>query len=670
MCQGGVMDYKNLFKPIKIGKTYVKNRIALAPMNDLHQFYNPEEGTINRRWVDYFTERAKGGVGLIITGAFKVEDEITRFRQNDINIWALLKRKSIQNYSELNKYAHTYGAKVFIQLTAGPGRVMSGLSIDQGFEPISASATPAFFRPETICRPLEIREVDKLVDAFGKAAEIVRDAGFDGIEVHGHEGYLIDQFVTKIWNKRKDKYGGDLDGRLTFPKNILKAIRNAVGDELTVIYRYGGKHFLKDFNTGTLKVDEIEVGRDLEESIEIAKRLEAAGYDGLHIDCGCYESVYWAHPPTYMPEGVLLDYSSSIKKAVNIPVIGVGKLGNPAIAESALAENKIDMIALGRDLLSDPEWPNKVFLGKEKEIRRCIGCHECMYLAETGKYLTCAVNPFCGNENIVTFKEIDSPKNVAIIGGGVAGMESARILKIRGHNVQVFEKKDHLGGHLLPAARPEIKSDLRYLVDWYEHEMKKHKIDIHFNKNFTLDELDDEEFDVYIVATGSEAIELNVRGIDKSKVASSIEIINGEKKLTGRLAIIGGGVEGCETAISLASKGQEVIIIEKLKDVARGIHRANKAMILEMLKELSIPIYTSATAMEVNGDELKIYNQKSEVVTEKIDGIVVSIGMKPVNKLYYDLIERGKVAHLIGDGYKPGKIADAVWQATMLCTEL
>ncbi|MFA5514320.1 MAG: FAD-dependent oxidoreductase, partial [Sphaerochaetaceae bacterium] len=534
----------------------------------------------------------------------------------------------------------------------------------------SASATHAFFRPDTTCRSLETWEVDKLAEAFGKAAEIVRDAGFDGIEVHGHEGYLIDQFVTKIWNKREDKYGGDLNGRLTFPKNILKAIKEAVGDELTVIYRYGGKHFLKDFNTGTLKADEIEAGRDLGESIAIAKKLESAGYDGLHIDCGCYESVYWAHPPTYMPEGVLLDYSSSIKKAVNIPVIGVGKLGNPAIAESALAEKKIDMIALGRDLLSDPQWPNKVFLGKEKEIRRCIGCHECMYLAETGKYLTCAVNPFCGNESIVTFKKIEKQKNIAIIGGGVAGMEAARILKIRGHNVEVFERKDHLGGHLLPAAKPEFKSDLRYLVDWYEQEMKKQQIIIHLNKEFSLDDLDDKEFDVYIVATGSESINLNIKGIDKSKVASSIEIINEEKELEGKIAVVGGGVEGCETAIWLASKGKKVIIIEKLKEVARGIHRANRAMLLEMLKEYSIPIYTSATAMEINGRELKIYNQESKAITEIVDGVVISVGMRPINGLYYDLIKRGKVAHLIGDGYKPGKIADAVWQATMLCTEL
>jgi len=664
------MKYDKIFQPIKIGRTLIKNRIALAPMNDLHQFYNPEEGTINRRWIDYFTERAKGGVGLLITGAFKVEDEITKFRQNDINIWALLKKKSIQNYSELNRYAHTYGAKVFIQLTAGPGRVVSGLSIDQGYQPISASANHAFFRPEILCRSLETWEVDKIVEAFGKAAEIVRDAGFDGIEVHGHEGYLIDQFVTKIWNKRKDKYGGDINGRLTFPINILRSIKSAVGDDLTITYRYGARHFLKDFNNGTLDKNVAEFGRNISESIEIAKKLEEAGYDGLHIDSGCYESVYWAHPPMYMPEGLLLDYISLIKKSVTIPVIGVGKLGNPTIAEKALSENKLDMVALGRDLLSDPDWPNKVFSGREKEIRRCIGCHECMYLAETGKYLTCAVNPFCGNEGIVKYREIVNKKNVAIIGGGVAGMEAARILKIRGHNVEIFEKEKALGGHLIPASKPDFKSDLNYLFEWYKEEMKKLKIKINLNNEFKLNNEEGNNFDIYIVATGSDSINLSIDGISKDNVANSVEVLNEEKIPEGRVAIIGGGVEGCETAVWLSLKGKDVFIVEKLEVIARGIHRANRTMLLDMLKEYSIPIYTSSRAVEVNEKGLMIIDKDSNIKYEKVDSIVFAVGMKSKNSIYIELLKKGKIAYLIGDGYKPGKIADAIWQATMLCSEL
>lgn len=664
------MKYSKIFEPIKIGKTLVKNRIALAPMNDLHQFYDPEEGTINRRWVDYFTERAKGGVGLLITGAFKVEDEITKFRQNDVNIWALLKRKSIENYSELNRYAHTYGAKVFIQLTAGPGRVVSGLSIDQGYQPISASPNHAFFRPNKICRALETWEVDKLVEDFGKAAEIVRDAEFDGIEVHGHEGYLIDQFVTKIWNQREDKYGGDIDGRLTFPINILKSIKEKIGDDLTITYRFGGRHFLKDLNNATLNEKTIEFGRDINESIEIARKLEKAGYDGLHIDSGCYESVYWAHPPMYMPEGLLLDYISSIKKAVNIPVIGVGKLGNPKIAEQALADKKVDMIALGRDLLSDPEWPKKVFEGREEEIRRCIGCHECMYLAENGKYLTCAVNPICGNENIVKYKEKTGEKRIAIIGGGVAGMEAARILKIRKYDVEIFEKDKYLGGHLFPASKPEFKSDLNYLSRWYENEMKRLNIKVNLKNEFKIENIEKNKFDVYIVATGSESNTLTIKGLKKENSSDSIEVLNEEKKLSGRIGIIGGGVEGCETAVWLKSKGKDVFIIEKLDNIARGLHRANRAMLLDMMKDKNITVYTSSTAIEINNNEIKILNNEGKIIYEKFDNIVFAVGMKPMNNLYYDLLKNGKTAFLIGDGFKPGKIADAIWQATMLCTEL
>jgi 2-enoate reductase len=665
------MEYGNLAQPIRIGRTLIKNRIALAPMNDLHQFYNPEEGTINRRWVDYFAERARGGVGLIITGAFKVEDEITRFRLDGINIWALLKKKSIQNYAEMNRLAHAFGAKVFIQLTAGPGRVVSGRSIDQGFPPISSSANRAFFRPDVTCRELETSEVDRIVEAFGDAAEIVRDAEFDGIEVHGHEGYLIDQFVTGVWNRRTDKYGGDLNGRLTFPIEILKSIRRTTGTDLTVIYRYGSKHFLKGFQQGALRTGEIEIGRDVAESVEIAKKLEEAGYDGLHVDVGCYESAYGAHPPMYMPEGLSIDLTAQVKKAVTIPVIGVGRLGDPNLAEKVLAEKKADMVALGRDLLADPFWPKKVFGGKVDDIRLCIGCHECMYLAETGKYLTCAVNPFCGNEGLLELKEAKEKKQIAIIGGGAAGMEAARLLTLRGHTVTLFEKDGKLGGHLIPAAKPDFKKDIGKLLRWYENQMKKLKIVVQ-QKAITPENLEElkDRFDAFIVATGSHENQIPIKAADKSRIGSCIEVLNGEKQVGKRVVVVGGGVEGCETAVWLSSKGKEVTIIEMLDEIARGQHRSNRAMLLDMIADRKIAVHTRTKVLEIGEKELLIVDQQLNTKAIGYDSVVLAIGMKSENALYAELLKKGKEAYLIGDGFAPGKISDAVWQATMLCTSL
>ena len=438
-----------------------------------------------------------------------------------------------------------------------------------------------------------------------------------------------------------------------------------------MIYRYGSKHFLKGFQQGALRTGEKEIGRDIGESIEVAKKLEAAGYDALHVDVGCYESAYWAHPPMYIPEGLSIDFTAQIKKAVTIPVIGVGRLGDPTLAEKVLAEKKADMVALGRDLLADPFWPKKVFGGKVEDIRLCIGCHECMYLAETGKYLTCAVNPFCGNEGLLELKEAKEKRRIAIIGGGAAGMEAARLLKLRGHQVTLIEKESRLGGHLIPAAIPDFKKDIGKLLRWYENQMKKLKITIQ-RKAITPDDLDGltKDFDAFIVATGSHESGIPVNTPDRSRIGSCIEVLNGEKQVGRRVVVVGGGVEGCETAVWLSSQGKEVTIIEMLEEIARGQHRSNRAMLLDMVADRKIAVHTRTKVLEIRENELLIVDQQLNTQSIGYDSVVIAVGMKSENGLYSELLKKGKEAYLIGDGYIPGKISDAVWQATMLCTSL
>jgi len=662
--------YKHLSNSVHIGKLQIKNRIVMAPMNDLHQFYDPIEGTVNRRWIDYFLERAKGGVGLIITGVFKVEDNITHFRQNGFSTWALLSKKSIQNYAELAKYVHTFGSRIFMQLSAGPGRVMGGRSIDEGFELVSSSENQSFFRPNKVCRALKTDEVATLVEAFANAAEIVSSAGMDGIEIHGHEGYLIDQFATALWNKRRDKYGGNLEGRLTFAKEIIAVIRDRVGKDFPVIYRYGSKHFIKAPYRGTLKLDDTEIGRDIGESVEMARVLEKSGYDALHVDTGCYESSYWAHPPMYFGSGMSIDLTRQIKNAVSIPVIAVGRLGDPDVAEKVLEEGKADMVALGRDLLSDPNWPRKVLYGKVKEIRRCIGCHECMHRAENGQYLTCAINPFCGNEGLSSYNHQSAKKRVLIVGAGIAGMEAARIAKLRGYEVWLYEKTNALGGHAIAGSIPSFKKDIRMLLDWYKYEMSELKVDLELGVEVTHDIIKNNKPDVVVVSTGSVPIKPNILGIDKSSVHHCTEALLGKGKVGKVSVVIGGGVLGCETGLWLAQQGASVIIVDMLASFANDIHRSNREMLLQLLIENEVKMITGNKIIEVKDDGVVSVDEKMDTSFISCDSVILALGFMPERRLYESLLAKGIESYAIGDCVHPGKIADAVWQATMLMLEV
>lgn len=662
--------YDSLFLPIEIGGVKIKNRIVLAPMNDFHQFYNPTEGTVKQPWVDYFTEKAKSGLGLIISNAFKVEDKITYFRQNGLATWGVVSKQSRKLYSELAEYVHMYDARIFFQLSAGPGRVLSGIAIDDGFTPISASPTQAFFRPEVTCRELNINEIKEIVNSFGEVAKLISECGIDGVEVHGHEGYLIDQFATPLWNKRNDKYGGSLENRMRFAIEILESIRSALGKNFPVVYRFGSKHFIKDGEKSALKIGEKELGRDLKESIKIAKILERAGYDGLHIDTGCYESVYWAHPPIYMPRGFSLELTSKIKKEVNIPVIAVGKLGDPSIANQAISEGKADMVALGRSLLADNYWPNQVMQGKIDEIRPCIGCHECMNRAETGKYLTCAVNPTCGNEGKYSFSVVDNRKKILIIGGGVAGMEAARILNIKGHEVILFEKKEQLGGHLIEASVPDFKEDIKDLLNWYKRQLSNSKIKIYLDKSFNVDEIKALNPDLVLLATGSIPIIPKISGVDKENVMTCIDVLLGAKQTGEEVVVVGGGLEGCETALWLANNNKKVTIVEMLSECITGIHRSNKKMLIDLLEGKNIKVIKNTKVYEILNDGITALNNKSESLKIKCDTVVLAVGLKPVDDLYNKIVKEKVLVYKIGDCKEPRKIVDAIWEAFNLSMSL
>ena len=438
-----IRAYQKLFEPIKIAKMEIMNRIAMAPMGI--GSLCTEEGGFSQRAIDYFVERARGGTGLIITGIFKIENEIEKFIGPNPPCITAHPQHFIATASELTEGVHAYGSKIFVQLTAGFGRSVNPSEKVLAVQPVAPSAIPNYWEPRITCRELKTEEVERLVKGFGDAAEIAVEAGFDGVEIHAvHEGYLIDQFAIALFNRRTDKYGGDLKGRITFSREIVHEIKNRVGKDFPVSLRFSIKSYIKDWGQGALPGESfIEAGRDVAEGLEIARLLEEAGYDAFNADAGSYDAWYWAHPPLYQEHGCILPLTEQLKKVVSVPVMVAGRMELPDLAEKALAGNMADMVTIGRGLLAEPHWPNKILSGQIEDIRPCIGCHDgCFQRMLLKGPLSCTVNPSCGRESALAIRPARAVKDVMIIGGGIAGMEAARVAALRGHKVSLYEKSD------------------------------------------------------------------------------------------------------------------------------------------------------------------------------------------------------------------------------------
>lgn len=657
------MKFNKLFEPTRIGKVQIKNRIAMAPMGILGMLN--QDGTIAQRGIDYYTERARGGVGLIIAGLFKVENEVERMHAVTVYEPMIIPEAKTP-FGELAESVHYFGTKIFTQLTAGFGRVIGGRFIEAGVSPVGASAIQAYWRPQVTMRALTTLEVEKIVRAFGIAAEIVATADIDGIELHGHEGYLFDQFTTTIWNKRTDKYGGNLEDRLRFPIEALNTIKDRLGKSFPVIYRFGLKHFMRGPWSGALtKEGYAEAGRDIAEGLEMAGLLEKAGFDALHVDAGCYDSYYWAHPPTYQPHGCMVDMAAEAKKVVNIPIIAVGKLGIPELVEKVLEEGKADMVAMGRALLSDPYWPKKAQEGRVEDIRPCIGCHDgCLgRMTEMGgqRPQSCTVNPSSGRERLYELRPAEKLKKILIAGGGVSGMEVARVATLRGHEVTLYEKSEKLGGHLIEASVPNFKDDIGRLLNWYNVQLKKLNVKTRLKTEVRPELLRKEKPDVVVVATGSKPIIPKIPGIEKHLVATCIDLLLNKKKVGDAVVVMGGGLVGCETALWLAKQNKKVTIVEMLPEVATGVFHANRVMLLDMLAQNNVDIITGASIQEVNDDGVIVIDNHFKSSVIKCDTVALALGLKSDKGLYESL--RGEVTDIyeIGDCKEPGKIMQAIW---------
>jgi len=635
-----------LFEPGKIGNMEVKNRIVMAAMGT--RGLCELDGRFSQRGIDYYATRARGGAGLIITGSMPFSIGESHLVDN---LWSFRPRVDnvvyVARLNELANIVHQYGAKIAAQLTAGFGRVVH---ITLTSHPIGPSEIPCFWNPNVTTRALTVDEIAKLVKAFGNAARILRMAEFDAIELHGHEGYLFDQFKTKLWNKRTDKYGGDLEGRLRLSMEVIEDIRNAVGNDLALIYRYGVTHYL-------------EGGREIEESKEIAWRLEAAGIDALHIDAGCYETWHWPHPPVYQPAGCMIDCAEVIKHSIKTPVIAVGKLGNPELSEKVLEQGKADFIALGRPLLADPYWPEKVKRGKFEDIRPCIGDHDgCLQRLFTARTISCTVNPQVGMEREYTLIPAEKPREILVIGGGPGGLEAARVAALRGHKVALWEKSDQLGGNLRPASAPHFKQDVRDLINYFTTQIHKLGIEVVLGKEATVESIYKVNPEVVIVATGATPLIPGILGVDRKNVVTAIDLLMGRVEVGDRVTVVGGGFIGCEVAVYLAQKGKKVTIIEMEEQlIPEDINLANRMMLLEMVDNNGVVALTGVEVQEISEDGVVVSTNgaKKQVAG---DSVVLAVGLVSQSQLKESLKDSPVQLFAIGDCVKPRKILNAIWE--------
>ena len=677
------MDQKlePLFTPWKIGNCEIKNRIVLTSMGGTDLFGWMEKNHFDKDGAKFIMEIAKNNVGLILPGCQPVYNPM--FGQ-----W-LYKNKKM--YDDLKKWMpefHKTGAKLFVQLTAGFGRsftissmmetlftnpvlkVLSKPFMDLDMITATASPSPNRWSDKVPSRALTKEEIHKFVEAFAKSAKMLKDAGVDGVEVHAvHEGYLLDQFTLKYVNKRTDEYGGSFENRYRFPVEVVQAIKEACGDDFPVSLRYSVISKTKGFRQGAIPgEDYVEVGRDMEESEKAAKYLQDAGYDCLNCDNGTYDAWYWAHPPVYMPENCNLADVEHIKNFVDIPVICAGRL-DPRVAADSIKEGKLDGAGFARPFLADQEWVTKMMNDQEEDIRPCILCHNgcfnmCHYkgvpndqeLSDSLHLARCAVNAETMQWNKHYIKKTNSPKTVHIIGGGIGGMEAARVVKLRGHNPIIHEKSDVLGGTFIPASAESYKGKLRELLEWYRLQMKKLNIEVKLN-----DEVKDVSVfgdSPVIVATGSTPRQLRrVPGYEK--MVEACEFLTGTP-VGDTVAVIGGGLTGSEIAYELALKGKNPIIVEMKDDLVsqKGVCLANSSYLREWFALNKTPVYLETTLKEVKDGSIVCTQKDGKEIEIPCDSVISCAGYIPA-----PLAEKSGNVHLVGDCLAIGNLRSVVWRA-------
>ena len=674
-------EYAALFTPWKIGNVEIKNRIVMTSMGGTSIFGWMEPNHFDEEAANFLLERAKSDVGLILPGIAPIRDIL-------LGKWLYQGKGKFERLKAFMDEFHKTGCKMFVQLTAGFGRSLAINDImikalhnkalgtvmkpvlDVSYLTASASATPNRWDDSCISRPLTVAEIRQMVEAFAKTAKLCMDAGVDGVEIHAvHEGYLLDQFTMKYTNLRTDEYGGSFENRYRFPVEIVRAIKERCGKDFPVSLRYSVVSKTKGFGKGALPgEDYIEVGRDMEESERAAKYLQDAGYDMLNCDNGTYDAWYWAHPAPYMPQNCNLSEVEHIKKFVDIPVVCAGRM-DPDTAAAAVREGRIDAMGVARQFLADYAWVTKLKNDEQDEIRPCICCHNACFnmahyngvgndqtLADNAGMARCALDPETMQSKKYRIVPAKEKKRIAVIGGGIGGMECARVLTLRGHDVTLYEKSDKLGGVFIAAAAPSFKEKDRELIRWYERQMKELSVDVRLNTEVRdVASLGAQEV---VVATGSRARTLKIPGAERA--VEACDYLLGKKPVGQRVIVVGGGLTGCEIALDLHRQGKQPVIVELKNDLiaVKGVCLANSSYLRDYFALNDVEVHLETGVQAITDTGVTAVGKDGTPFAIEGDSVIVSIGYTPT-----PLSPAGRHVHLVGDCEHVGNLRTVIWRA-------
>ena len=633
---------EHLFTPFKIKDSLLKNRIV---MPGLASFLIEDDGTVTDKTVEHYRKRAAGGPAMVIVEACAVSPEgIVSEHQARI-----YDDRFLEGLSRIAGVMKSEGAVPALQIHHG-GRQTSIKIIKQ--KPFAPSPLPCPTITGDV-EPLTVGGIQRIVKDFGDAAVRAVEAGFELIEIHGAHGYLVNQFLSRFSNIREDEYGGDVAGRSKFAKEIIREVRERVGKGFPISFKISAQEFVPE-------------GLTVEESIEILKELVDEGIDVVQVSAGNDATPEWICQPMFMEKACLADSAAQVKKTFDIPVMAVGRINDPVVADAIIADGKADLVCIGRGLLSDPEMPKKAEEGRLEDIRICIACNTCMESIFRRGRVECLVNPSLGREKEMEFIPASTPKKVMVIGGGPGGLNVAWVAAKRGHDVHLYEKQSALGGQLILGSITSYKKELLSLIDFQKTQMEKFGVKCHLNFEVSLDTVKKENPEVIILATGSSPVRPPVPGIEKPIVSTFIEVFNGEAPAKRKTVVVGGGATGCEVALHLAENGCPVTVVEQLPKIGGQLESITKKVLISRMKENGIKSMAGHRLSRVEDNGVFVTDQEGNEVFIEAESVVVSIGNKPDNSLYDQIKSLGMVLYQIGDCLEPRSAKAAIYEGAVI----
>ncbi len=627
----------HVFSPYTIKNVTFPNRLVVSAM--VTNFCN-KDGSASERYIAYHEEKAKGGFGMIITEDYAIRVKGKGFS----NVAGMWDDSLIDSHSELTRRVHQYDSKIIAQIYHAGRQTHQGVT---GFPPEAPSAVPCPANKQ-IPHELAVEEIKEIEQDFADCARRCKQAGFDGIEIHGGHGYLVAEFMSSYSNKRIDQYGGSLTNRMRFPLEVIAAIRKAVGEEFIVGFR--------------ISADElVPGGRTKEDTKTIALMLEAAGIDFLHVSAGVYGSSYAIAPPQAIKHGWLTDFAKGVKEIVHIPVITVGRINDPLIADQIIRSGKADFVTMARASLCDPHMPEKARQGNFEEIRYCIACSQgCMGVLLKDKPIHCALNPMLGQEYKYINKQTDQFKKVLVVGGGPAGMQTAITAAEQGHQVILYEKNNCLGGQYRLAAIPPNKGEITSFLYWQQIMLKKLGVNVILNQQVDKDMIENSDCDVVIVATGGKPIIPEISGVGSKNVVTACEILDGKVFCGQKAVVIGGGQIGTETALHLAVHRKDVTLIEMTNDLAIKETAHPREFLLKAVEDSTINVMLNSSVKDIREDSVVVEIAKDQLIEVQADTVILAIGMQEENALSKSIVDCKKKIITIGDAKEVRQVMDAV----------